>query len=536
VKVKENSQDVASSRSRTILSSANAADPKEPDPIASKLFRSLDPDNVGFISKYMLIDRLHHMGIRSDDPRVAPLTALLMKAPNDYLQISLNDFIELTKPYSVLIQKALQGRFIIPEFSSFCKTLTAIFNTVKENREGEVASYIPQLAKVSPHKFGMSLCTIDGQMFSLGDTKEYFSIQSISKTINYCLALDEFGENVVHNHVGREPSGSSFNAITLDSQNRPHNPMINAGAIMACSMIMPHTKPAERFDYVLSVWERLAGTVKPLFNNTVYLSEKQHADRNFALAYFMSDKKKFPKNTSLLETLDLYFQCCSIELTSEGMAIVAATLAKGGINPLTGERILTVNTVKNCLSLMNSCGMYDFSGEFAFTIGLPAKSGVGGGLMIVVPNVMGFCVWAPPLDQNGNTVKGVHFCRELVRSFNFHNYDSLVSGESEKMDPRRKLIDIKVNSIVALCWAASQGDINEMQQLLATGVDLNESDYDGRTPLHLAASEGHLEAVQFLVKHGASIYAKDRWGNTPMDDAARGKHASIVECFKATQK
>ena len=195
----------------------------------------------------------------------------------------------------------------------------------------------------------MSVCSIDGQVFSLGDTREYFSIQSISKTVSYCLALDEFGEDVgSQSRVGREPSGSSFNvAITLDARNRPHNPMINAGAIMSCSMIMPHAKPAERFDYVLSVWNRLSGTVKPLFNNTVYLSEKQSADRNFALAYFMSEKKTITKNTSLLDTLELYFQCCSIDLTAEGMATVAATLAKGGVNPLTGERVLTVNTVKN---------------------------------------------------------------------------------------------------------------------------------------------------------------------------------------------
>jgi glutaminase len=499
------------------------------DELGVALFASLDTGNIGKISKYTLIEHLHDMGIQSDDPRIVPLIRSLMQFPNAHTEITLEEFAELTKPYIVLIRKTLQGKLVIPDFPEYRQRMAAIFDIVKEEAGGAVASYIPQLAKVSSAKFGVSVCTIDGQRLSLGDAREYFSIQSISKTVSYCLALEEFGEDVVHRHVGREPSGSSFNAITLDTQNRPHNPMINAGAIMSCSMVKPGAKPAERFDYVLSVWERLAGITKPLFNNAVYLSEKQTADRNFALAYFMSEKKKFPQNTNLPETLDLYFQCCSLELTCEGMATVAATFAKGGVNPLTGERIFDIGTVKNCLSLMNSCGMYDFSGEFAFTIGLPAKSGVGGGLMIVIPNVMGLCVWAPPLDQNGNSVKGVRFCRELVRHFNFHNYDILVSGDPVKIDPRKKLLDRKLDGVVALCWAAAQGDLNEIQQLLASGMDITEADYDGRTPLHLAASEGHLKVVEFLLCHGALNTAKDRWGNTPLDDAMREGHAGITD-------
>jgi glutaminase len=242
----------------------------------------------------------------------------------------------------------------------------------------------------------------------------------------------------------------------------------------------------------------------------------------------MKEKGAFPKGTDLLQTLELYFQCCSLEMSSDQLSVVASTLANGGVSPLTGERLLLPDTVKNCLSLMSSCGMYDFSGEFAFTIGIPSKSGVGGGIMAVIPNLMGIAVYSPRLDALGNSVRGLAFFKELIKRFNFHNYDSLVSGFQQKKDPRVNKYQKKLDSIMSLCWAASTGDVEQLQNLLAKGVDPNQSDYDGRTALHLAASEGHLHAVEYLLHHGAQSDAKDRWGNTPLDDAIRGHHEDIV--------
>lgn len=508
---------------------------KNPLPVSARgdstetvLFRSLADSSSGAVSIVDLIAHLQRAGITPDDPRVGQLMQRLLRDQERQSEINEDEFAQLAQSCSVLLQKALQGKFVVPDFPTFCTKITDIYEQVRSNSGGKVATYIPQLAKVPATKFGVAVCTVDGQRFALGDSAEHFSIQSTSKPVSYCLALEEQGEEVVHRHIGREASGTGFNAITLDAQGRPHNPMINAGAIMACSMIRPGAKPADRFDYVMSVWQRIGGHIKPVFNNAVYLSEKQSADRNFALAYFMSEKKSFPEHTDLTETLELYFQCCSIEMSCEAMALLAGTLAKGGVHPLTGERIFQASSVKHCLSLMNSCGMYDFSGEFAFTIGLPAKSGVGGGLMVVVPNVLGVCIWSPPLDQNGNSVRGIHFCRDLVSAFNFHNYDSLVASDSSKTDPRKKPLQAKLDGVVALCWAASVGDIGEMRQLLASGVGLNNADYDGRTALHLASAEGHVQAVKFLMKQGALTDARDRWGNTPSDDAARGGYQEIV--------
>ena len=326
---------------------------------------------------------------------------------------------------------------VIPDFDGFSAEIRDIYESTRAQEEGAVATYIPQLARVPAHHYGVALCAVDGQRFAIGDTDVDFTAQSCSKPINYCIALEEHGEDAVHEIVGREPSGRGFNELTLNKENRPHNPMINAGAIATCSLIRRETTVADRFDFVMDTWRRLAGGAKAGFSNAVYLSEKEKGDRNYALGYFMKEKRVFPEGTDLLQTLEFYFQCCSIETTCEKLAVIAATLANGGVCPLTGERVLRFGTVRDCLSLMYSCGMYDFSGEFAFTVGLPAKSGVSGALMVVVPNVLGFCTWSPRLDELGNSVRGLAFCKELVRRFNFHTYDDLVNSLDTKRDPRR---------------------------------------------------------------------------------------------------
>ena len=252
---------------------------------------------------------------------------------------------------------------------------------------------------------------------------------------------------------------------------------------------------------------------------------------NFALAYFMSEKKAFPENTDLIETLEFYFQCCSIELKSPSMASAAATLANGGVNPLTGKKVFSASTAKNCLSLMNSCGMYDFSGEYAFKIGFPAKSGVSGAMLIVIPNVMGICVWSPNLDELGNSVRGVEFSKKLGERFNFHNYDSLINN-NDKIDPRKNKYENKIDNVIGLIYAASHGDVDEIKKIEAKGIDLNSADYDGRTALHLAASEGQAEVVEYLIRRKVKADVKDRWGGTPSKDAKRGKHKIIVELLE----
>ncbi|MFI9740912.1 glutaminase [Nocardia sp. NPDC052278] len=345
--------------------------------------------------------------------------------------------------------------------------------------------------------------------------------------------MEEHGAGVVHRHVGREPSGLGFNELSVNSSGLPHNPMINSGAIMSTSLLKPATTIADRFDYVADTWRRLSAGGTVGFNNSVYLSERKTADRNFALGYFMREHGAFPPGTDLIETLEFYFQCCSIEVDANALSVVAGTLANAGINPITGDRVFSVDTVQKCLSLMSSCGMYDYSGEFAFTIGLPAKSGVSGALMLVVPGVMGLGIWSPRLDSLGNSVRAVEFCKKLVATYNFHAFDSLtVEGNSSKRDPRRRRNEGQVESIIRLLWSASRGDLDELRAALATGIDVRAADYDGRTALHLAAAEGHLAFAEFLLERGANPSARDRWGGTPLTDAERGGYTKIADMLK----
>jgi glutaminase len=503
------------------------------DLIYRSLFDSFNPDKNNRISPLEVLSRLERAGLRTDDPRIAEALDGLTGADGSR-QLSFAQFKALAQHNSSLIRRAAEGNLAVPDFAALSADITRMYGELLPVRAGSVADYIPQLKRVDPDKLAISLCTVDGQRFSVGDATTAFCLQSVSKTVSYCLALDEHGAEAVHRHVGREPSGQSFNELALNPKGLPHNPLVNAGAIMTTSLIRPDDDIADRFDLVAATWQRLAGDRRPGFNNAVYLSERQTADRNFALGYSMRENGAFRAGTDLRQTLEFYFQSCSIEVDAQMLAVAAASLANAGVCPLTDDPVFTPGTVQSCLSLMSSCGMYDFSGEFAFTIGLPAKSGVSGVLMLVIPGLMGICVWSPRLDEHGNSVRGIEFCRKLVAEYNVHVFDSLVNGRgrTSKRDPRRKKNQTQTETVVALTWAASQGDLNEVRALIATGVEPGTADYDGRTPLHLAAAEGQLEVVRYLLTAGADPGPADRWGGTPLSDAEANGHAEVAALLR----
>uniref|UniRef100_A0A8C8HYR1 glutaminase n=1 Tax=Oncorhynchus tshawytscha TaxID=74940 RepID=A0A8C8HYR1_ONCTS len=429
----------------------------------------------------------------------------------------------------VLLIQAFRKKFIIPEFESFVSKIDQIYDTVQKNHNGHVAVYIPHLAKFSPDLWGVSLCTVDGQRHSVGDTKQPFCLQSCVKPLEYAVAIHEAGTEKVHRYVGMEPSGLKFNKLYLDEEDKPHNPMVNAGAIVISSLIKPGSNKMMEFI------KKMAGREYVGFSNATFQSEKETGDRNFAIGYYLKEKKCFPTGAEMIDALDFYFQLCSIEVTCESGSVMAATLAHGGICPITGERVLSAEAVRNTLSLMHSCGMYDFSGQMAFHVGLPAKSGVSGAVLLVVPNVMGVMCWSPPLDRVGNSVRGIHFCQELVSSFNFHNYDNL-RHLVKKQDPRRQDGDDRVRSVVSLMFAAYSGDVSALRRFALSLMDMELKDYDSRTALHVAAGEGHVDVVRFLTDAcKVNPFVKDRWGNIPLDDAMQFGHSAVVKVLQDYQ-
>ena len=266
----------------------------------------------------------------------------------------------------------------------------------------------------------------------------------------------------------------------------------------------------------MSVWAKLTGGSPVGFDNAVYLSERATASRNWTLAWMMKDYGAFPEGTDLQSTLDLYFMTCSLTATAEQLAIVSATLSCGGVNPLTQERVFDPVHTRNALSIMYSCGMYDYSGEFAFSMGIPAKSGVGGGIMAVVPERMGIGTWSPRLDKLGNSARGIDVLGRLTKLYNFHCYDILVRGKLDPSLHQGSTQDFQLNQLL---MAASLDDVMEVRRLHSLGVNVSASDYDRRTALHVAVCDGALGVVRTLLDLKADPSVVDRWGRTPLDDA-----------------
>lgn len=280
---------------------------------------------------------------------------------------------------------------------------------------GKAAAYIPELSKVKPDKLGAAICMKDGTIISNGNCNDKFTIQSISKTVALMFALMDRGQDYVFQKVGMEPTGDAFNSIIkLETiqPSRPLNPMINAGAIAIDSLISGKNSD-DKFERLLDFFKKICHNDSLSFNKKVYESEKATGFRNRALANFMKDSGVLEGDVE--EVLDLYFRQCSIEIDCRDIAVLGGVLALDGISPFTGERIVSEEISRIVKTFMVTCGMYDASGEFAIKVGIPAKSGVGGGIMAAVPGKMGIGVFGPALDEKGNSVGGIKVLEYLSR-------------------------------------------------------------------------------------------------------------------------
>uniref|UniRef100_A0A665W6H0 glutaminase n=1 Tax=Echeneis naucrates TaxID=173247 RepID=A0A665W6H0_ECHNA len=460
------------------------------------------------IPAHKFLTALKATGLRTGDPRLKDCMETLketLKKTSDGVTLDRHLFKRCVQSSIVLLTQAFRKKFVIPDFQSFTSHIDELYENAKNLSGGQVADYIPQLAKFSPDLWAVSLCTVDGQRHTVGDTKVPFCLQSCVKPLKYAVAVHDHGTEYVHSFIGKEPSGLRFNKLFLNEDDKPHNPMVNAGAIVCTSLIKVKAVALFFFFFFLIIIFFIF-----FFLCVQFQSERESGDRNFAIGYYLKEKKVWLWDEPCL---------CSIEVTSESASVMAATLANGGICPITGERVLSPEAVRNTLSLMHSCGMYDFSGQFAFHVGLPAKSGVAGGILLVVPNVMGIMCWSPPLDKMGNSVRGIQFCTDLVEFFNFHNYDNL-RHFAKKHDPRREGGE---HNFIALsvCTCSCRFALSSM--------DMEQRDYESRTALHVAAAEGHTEVVRFLLEVcKVNPVPKDRWGNTPLDEAMHFGHHDVV--------
>jgi len=287
--------------------------------------------------------------------------------------------------------------------------------------DGKITDYIPELTIAQPEWFGIAVVTNQGQIFEVGDSQQLFTIQSISKAFVFGLALEDYGREYVNSKVGVEPSGEAFNSIALDeTTNRPYNPMVNAGAIATTDLIKGNNG-AERLRRILDMFKRYTGREHDV-DVPVFLSEKNTGNLNRAMSYLMLNFNMVSDNIE--ETLDLYFQQCSIRVNTRDLAMLAATLANGGVNPVTQKRAIDEHYVQDVISIMFSCGMYDASGEWAYRVGMPAKSGVAGGLIAVAPKTLGIGTFSPLLDSKGNSIKGIKVCEEISKDFGLHLFNT----------------------------------------------------------------------------------------------------------------
>jgi glutaminase len=286
----------------------------------------------------------------------------------------------------------------------------------RDDFSGAVANYIPELSKADPAKFGVAVATIDGHVYEVGDSAFPFTIQSVSKAFVFGLALELLGADHVESFVGVEPSGEAFNSIRLNAKNQPFNPMVNAGAI-ACSGLIYAAKKDDAFELIRTVLGRFAGRQLSV-DEAVYQSETATGDRNRAIGWMLRNYGIVGQNVDAV--LDVYFRQCAILVTARDLAIMGATLSNGGVNPVTGEKVISPLAIARTLSIMTSAGMYDYAGEWTYRVGIPAKSGVGGGIVATLPSQIGLGTYSPLLDEHGNSARGLRFYESLSAHFDLH--------------------------------------------------------------------------------------------------------------------
>lgn len=328
--------------------------------------------------------------------------------------------------------------------------LDAIIEDTEHVVSGARADYIPELASADPDRVAVALCTVNGTVYASGDANHEFSIQSMSKPFAYALAIEDHGLEFVLDRVGVEPSGEAFNELSLDPETgRPRNPMINAGAIVTHALVGEDHRPAA--DRVLRLFSDLAQ--RPVeVDEGLAASELETGDRNLGLAYLLHASGGLEQDPAA--AVAGYVRQCSANVTVRDLALMACTLANGGVQPNTGQRLFGRRTTRYLLSVMASCGMYDAAGDWLTSVGIPAKSGVAGGILGVLPGQVGVAVFSPRLDAHGNSARGVAMMERLSKDLGLHLMEPGRPARSSLRETRKEVVDGEPATVYVL-----QGDM-----------------------------------------------------------------------------
>lgn len=300
--------------------------------------------------------------------------------------------------------------------------------------QDQVVTYYPPAVQDEEDRFSITYSHVDPDPpINVGDTTYSYPLQSISKVFTYGLCLEDHGRDLILQRIGVEPSGEDYTAIRFERNNRPFNAMVNTGALVAAEMVSGSTWK-EKVDRIVEKLRIYAGNDNLHVDQEAFEYEMGANDRNLGLSYLMRDLGMLSRTTNIEENLAVYLAACSVQVTTEDLAAMGATLAHGGVNPVTKQRALRQDVVRDVLTVMLTCGMYDFAGQWAYDVGLPAKSGVSGAILVAVPNQFGMGLHSPGLDKYGNSVRGIAVCAEVSTRFGMHLFAPPAEERLEQVD------------------------------------------------------------------------------------------------------
>lgn len=398
--------------------------------------------------------------------------------------------------------------------------LDEVLDTLRDDASGATAAYIPELADADPERLGLAVTTTLGRTYAAGDADVEFTIQSISKPFAYAAAILDRGLDQVLEHVGVEPSGEAFNELSLDGEtHRPKNPMINAGAITTHALLVgPGAGQEERVERALSFFSRLAGRDLHI-DEQVCASELETAHRNLAIAHMLRNYGILTDDVP--SVVEGYTRQCSILVTVRDLSMMAATLATGGIQPVTGERLMDPSVAQQVMAVMAAAGMYDGAGDWLTRVGIPAKSGVAGGMVGVLPDQVGIGTFSPRLDTQGNSQRGRKVFERLSHDMGMH----LFSSDRGRLDA----VEVSVEQGVVRFLLHGNVQFTAASELL----DLM-ADADVKAPVILDVSTVHsfsdvgrrmtLEGLRRLREDGRGVALHDPSGVLPHPDLGDGSY------------